>query len=124
MSQDLVSPCPDWFKYEARKPDEPDRIYGELTLTSESELGGIWLRVIFDKPSFQLGTIVFPTKLAEHPRSEVDPTEFNAVWKFIKTTLQKTTDDLLSEVPKRQENNGFVKESRRVIKEKNNAYLK
>uniref|UniRef100_A0A6P7G765 Limulus clotting factor C-like n=1 Tax=Diabrotica virgifera virgifera TaxID=50390 RepID=A0A6P7G765_DIAVI len=55
VSQDLVSPCPNWFKYEPRKPDEPDRIYGDLTLTSDSDLNGIWLRVIFDKPSLQLG---------------------------------------------------------------------
>ncbi|XP_050502493.1 serine protease gd-like isoform X1 [Diabrotica virgifera virgifera] len=55
VSQDLVSPCPNWFKYEARKPDEPDRIYGVLTLMSESDLGGIWMRVNFDRPSLQLG---------------------------------------------------------------------
>ncbi|CAG9831447.1 unnamed protein product [Diabrotica balteata] len=55
VCQDLVSPCPEWFTYEARKPNEPDRIYGVLNLLSDSDYNGIWLRVIFDKPALQLG---------------------------------------------------------------------
>ncbi|XP_072382310.1 chymotrypsin-like elastase family member 2A [Diabrotica undecimpunctata] len=55
VCQDIVSPCPNWFKYEARNPNEPDRIYGVLNLLSDSEYKGIWLRVQLDKPALQLG---------------------------------------------------------------------
>ncbi|XP_072382312.1 chymotrypsin-like elastase family member 2A isoform X2 [Diabrotica undecimpunctata] len=44
VCQDLVSPCPEWFTYEARKPNEPDRIYGVINVLSDSDYNGIWLR--------------------------------------------------------------------------------
>ncbi|XP_017770035.1 PREDICTED: coagulation factor X-like isoform X2 [Nicrophorus vespilloides] len=47
------SPCPSIFHYEPQK--ERDRWYGVVTLISESDLNGVWLRLIFDKPSLQLG---------------------------------------------------------------------
>ncbi|KAJ8963550.1 hypothetical protein NQ314_005555 [Rhamnusium bicolor] len=50
----LVSPCPKLFKYEPNN-NENDRWYGQVTLLSDSELSGVWLRLIFDKPSSQLG---------------------------------------------------------------------
>ncbi|RZC34687.1 limulus clotting factor C-like [Asbolus verrucosus] len=50
----LISPCPRLFKYEPRG-SENDRWYGTVTLVSDSELSGVWLRLIFDKPSIQLG---------------------------------------------------------------------
>ncbi|KAJ8971171.1 hypothetical protein NQ317_013366 [Molorchus minor] len=53
-SSQLVSPCPRLFKYEPQS-NENDRWYGELTLVSDAELTGVWLRIVFDKPSIQLG---------------------------------------------------------------------
>ncbi|CAG9861490.1 unnamed protein product [Phyllotreta striolata] len=54
-AQNLESPCPGLLAYEPRKPSEPDRIFGVLTLLSEQELDGVWLRLIFDKRCIQLG---------------------------------------------------------------------
>ncbi|KAJ8956093.1 hypothetical protein NQ318_016546 [Aromia moschata] len=51
----LVSPCPRLFKYEPQNNNENDRWYGELTLISDADLSGVWLRIIFDKQSIQLG---------------------------------------------------------------------
>lgn len=49
-----VSPCPRIFTYEG-ETNHPDRWYGILTLLSDTELNGVWIRVIFDKPIIQLG---------------------------------------------------------------------
>ncbi|XP_065167498.1 uncharacterized protein [Atheta coriaria] len=48
-----VSPCPRLFSYEPQK--ENDRWFGVVTLTSDTDLKGVWLRVAFDRPSMQLG---------------------------------------------------------------------
>jgi hypothetical protein len=50
----MVSPCPRFFKYEPRGT-ENDRWYGTVTLLTDSDLSGVWLRLIFDRPSIQLG---------------------------------------------------------------------
>lgn len=50
----LISPCPKFFQYEP-PGSENDRWYGTVTLQSDSELSGVWLRLIFDRPSIQLG---------------------------------------------------------------------
>ncbi|XP_056640183.1 serine protease gd-like isoform X1 [Diorhabda sublineata] len=55
VGQELISPCPRLFEYEPRNPKEPDKIYGVLNLHSDADLNGVWLRLIFDKPSLQLG---------------------------------------------------------------------
>lgn len=54
VSSQLVSPCPRLFHYEPQN-NENDRWYGEMTLISDSDLTGLWLRVIFDRQSVQLG---------------------------------------------------------------------
>ncbi|XP_071056951.1 chymotrypsin-like elastase family member 2A isoform X2 [Onthophagus taurus] len=53
FGQVLESPCPRLFIYEPRT--ESDRWHGIITLLSDSELSGIWLRIILDNPSEQLG---------------------------------------------------------------------
>ncbi|KAG5880886.1 hypothetical protein JTB14_001462 [Gonioctena quinquepunctata] len=53
--QNFISPCPKYFTYEPRNPSEPDRWYGRIILLSEDKLTGVWLRIIFDKPTIQLG---------------------------------------------------------------------
>ncbi|KAI4455114.1 serine protease gd n-terminus [Holotrichia oblita] len=53
-AQRLESPCPRLFVYEP-PGTETDRWYGIITLISDSDLNGVWLRVIFDRPSLQLG---------------------------------------------------------------------
>lgn len=50
------SPCPRLFVYEP-PGQENDRWYGIVTLISDSDLTGVWLRLIFDRPSLQLGVI-------------------------------------------------------------------
>lgn len=48
------SPCPHLFLYEGAC-GEPDRWYGVVIIYSEKDLDGIWLRLLFNKPSIQLG---------------------------------------------------------------------
>lgn len=55
VNQELISPCPRLFEYEPRNPNEPDKIYGVLNLHSDADLNGVWIRLIFDKPSLQFG---------------------------------------------------------------------
>ncbi|KAK4878792.1 hypothetical protein RN001_011298 [Aquatica leii] len=49
-----TSPCPRLFVYEDTTT-YPDRWYGIMTLLSDSDLTGTWIRIIFDKPILQLG---------------------------------------------------------------------
>lgn len=49
-----TNPCPRLLLIEPNSP-EPDRWYGTLTLISDADLSGVWLRIIFDRPSIQLG---------------------------------------------------------------------
>lgn len=56
----LVSPCPRIFNYET-KAGENDRWYGDMTLASDSDLTGLWLRIILNKQSIQLG-VSTPTR--------------------------------------------------------------
>ncbi|KAJ3666304.1 hypothetical protein Zmor_001754 [Zophobas morio] len=44
---ELHSPCPDLFHYDSA--DHPNQWTGTVTLLSDSELHGVWLRLIFDK---------------------------------------------------------------------------
>lgn len=54
----VTSPCPRIFTYENNNTDY-DRWYGQLVLTTDNELSGIWLRIRFDKPPIQLGVRAF-----------------------------------------------------------------
>ncbi|KRT86291.1 Trypsin, partial [Oryctes borbonicus] len=54
IAQGLESPCPRLFIYEP-PGRETDKWYGIVTLISDSDLSGVWLRLIFDRPSLQLG---------------------------------------------------------------------
>ncbi|KAF2882842.1 hypothetical protein ILUMI_23354 [Ignelater luminosus] len=45
--------CPSSFVYEGKK-NESDKWYGSVTLVSENDLVGIWLSLIFDRPSLLL----------------------------------------------------------------------
>ncbi|XP_031330073.1 limulus clotting factor C-like isoform X2 [Photinus pyralis] len=49
-----TSPCPRLFVYE-KKGSTPNRWYGLITLLTDKQLNGIWLRIILDQPSLQLG---------------------------------------------------------------------
>lgn len=53
-SDDLISPCPEIFAYE-KGTHEPNRWYGTITLLSDREYAGVWLRIKLDKPSLLLG---------------------------------------------------------------------
>jgi len=48
----LNSPCPDLFHYDAT--DQPGEWSGTITLLSDTELHGVWVRLIFDKEIKQL----------------------------------------------------------------------
>jgi len=53
-TQNFASPCPRLFVYD-RKSKEPDRWDGIVTLLSDIDLEGVWLRLMFDRPSLLLG---------------------------------------------------------------------
>lgn len=53
-----MNPCPRLLQIEPNSP-EPDRWYGTVTLISDADLSGVWLRMIFDRPSLQLGVSKF-----------------------------------------------------------------
>ncbi|CAH0549014.1 unnamed protein product, partial [Brassicogethes aeneus] len=66
-----TSPCPKLFQYEAKNPNELDKWFGKITLTTDTDLiGAVWLLIIFDKPVLQLGT-KFGQKILR-----LKPTEF------------------------------------------------
>ncbi|KAF5284204.1 hypothetical protein FQR65_LT00204 [Abscondita terminalis] len=50
-----ASPCPRLFVYED-STGFSDRWYGIITLLSDSNLSGTWLRIMFDRPLLQLGS--------------------------------------------------------------------
>ncbi|CAH0549017.1 unnamed protein product [Brassicogethes aeneus] len=53
----FVSPCPRLFRYLPRNPNEQDRWYGEVLVQSDVELvDGVFIVLVFDKPSIQLGS--------------------------------------------------------------------
>ncbi|GLV36952.1 uncharacterized protein CBL_02213 [Carabus blaptoides fortunei] len=54
LSAQLVSPCPRLFEYEP-PGTETDRWYGTIQIKSNRELSGVWLRIVLDRPSIQLG---------------------------------------------------------------------
>lgn len=56
-AQELISPCPRIFTYEPRNPNEPDKWYGQATFVADTDLTGVWIRMVFDKPSIQLGVM-------------------------------------------------------------------
>lgn len=51
--QQFTSPCPGVFEYEQERGS--DRWYGVVTMSSDANLAGVWLRVVLDGPSQQLG---------------------------------------------------------------------
>lgn len=53
-----TSPCPKIFTYEPNDL-EINRWYGQLNLTSEAELEGVWIRINFDREPIQLGVKYF-----------------------------------------------------------------
>lgn len=53
------NPCPRLLHVEPRKTNEPDKWYATVTLISDADLSGVWLRLIFDRPSLQLGVSGF-----------------------------------------------------------------
>lgn len=55
LSQIYESPCPDLFTYEPQSEDPNTKWYGVITLLSDADLSGIYLRLIFDRKSKQLG---------------------------------------------------------------------
>ncbi|XP_063912170.1 clotting factor C-like [Zophobas morio] len=53
-STQFISPCPRLFKYEPELA-EKGRWYGVFTVLSDVNITGVWLRLIFDKESIQIG---------------------------------------------------------------------
>ena len=53
-STQFISPCPRLFKYEPELA-EKGRWYGVFTVLSDMNITGVWLRLIFDKQSIQIG---------------------------------------------------------------------
>lgn len=53
-SLNFSSPCPRLFNYESKNV-ETDRYFGNVRVETKEELHGVWLKLLFDKPSIQLG---------------------------------------------------------------------
>ncbi|XP_066153841.1 limulus clotting factor C-like isoform X2 [Euwallacea fornicatus] len=51
----LESPCPSVLRYEEGNSQEPDRIYGTLTLSTNENLEGVWVKVFFDRKVYAFG---------------------------------------------------------------------
>lgn len=52
-AQKLVSPCPSLLNYRPLKAGD-DTWHADLTLTTQTELSGVWLRVVFDKAPLEV----------------------------------------------------------------------
>lgn len=59
-SQNVTSPCPEVFSYETNNAEE-DRWYGNIKLTTEVELNGVWIHVTFDRHIDLLGVSICPS---------------------------------------------------------------
>ncbi|XP_049824503.1 clotting factor C isoform X2 [Aethina tumida] len=97
----MISPCPRLFTYEPQNPNEPDRWYGQLILQSDSELQGVWLRVVFDKPSIQLGNWFGEVErreqseyLIKNPRQKLFPNQPMTVRFFVRFKPGETPPQL------------------------------
>lgn len=55
LSDALASPCPDLFSYEPFGP-EANVWHGNIKVKTDSELSGVWMRVVLDKPPIHFGT--------------------------------------------------------------------
>ncbi|KAF2885467.1 hypothetical protein ILUMI_20747 [Ignelater luminosus] len=73
---DFQSPCPRLFVYEA-KQNESDKWYGTVTLLSEADLSGIWLRLIFDRASLQLGNWFGEVKTTDNQEYLIENRDFH-----------------------------------------------
>lgn len=54
---ETVSPCPRIFAYEDES-QQPDKWFGILTMLSETDAKGAWVRIVFDKPPIELGVCI------------------------------------------------------------------
>lgn len=57
------SPCPDLFHYDST--DQPNQWSGTVTLLSDDELRGVWIRLIFDEKLTELQLHVSLTRILE-----------------------------------------------------------
>nr|XP_023012927.1 uncharacterized protein LOC111502961 [Leptinotarsa decemlineata] len=101
--QSWVSPCPKFFTYEPRNPNEPDRWYGRITLMSPDKLTGVWLRVIFDKPTIQLGNWFGEVKtednveyLIKNPKKKLEPNAVATVRFYVKHNVNEIPPQVVS----------------------------
>ncbi|XP_019763656.2 limulus clotting factor C [Dendroctonus ponderosae] len=51
----LQSPCPGVLLYEPTNPEEPDKWYGVITLGTDEDLEGVWVKVSLDREAIVLG---------------------------------------------------------------------
>ncbi|CAH1132378.1 unnamed protein product [Ceutorhynchus assimilis] len=51
----LKSPCPEVFKYEQRSAEQPDRWFGVVTVGTDEDLEGVWLKIVMDRKVDLLG---------------------------------------------------------------------
>ncbi|XP_066251877.1 phenoloxidase-activating factor 1-like isoform X2 [Euwallacea similis] len=55
FGQLLESPCPSVLHYEGVNPQEPDKIYGTLTLSTDANLEGVWVKMFFNRRAYAFG---------------------------------------------------------------------
>lgn len=49
------SPCPETFHYESQSRDEEDKWYGVITLQTNEDLIGVWVKIALDRKAEILG---------------------------------------------------------------------
>lgn len=52
---DLQSPCPGVLKYEPTRPEQPGKWYAVVTVGTDEDLEGVWIKVFLDREAILLG---------------------------------------------------------------------
>lgn len=58
FGQEWVSPCPDLFQYDPAGPTG-DSWEGTITLKTDQDLSGIWLRLVLDRPPIEIAVSIY-----------------------------------------------------------------
>lgn len=58
------SPCPEIFHYESQSRDEENKWYGAITLNTDEDLFGVWVKITLDRKAELLG-------VSHHPSSRI-----------------------------------------------------
>lgn len=57
------SPCPEIFHYESQNREEDNKWYGSITLSTNEDLFGVWVKITLDRKAELLGVSFLNFKL-------------------------------------------------------------